>query len=179
MCDRQAAVSSNACTVMLVAGRGSLSAWRKAGSVTTRNRQAPTRAASLFINTSSYRASRRDHRLPGRWNQLLFLMKLAAVCWKLEEKKKRFMVSKYRAKIYCVDESYTLNTQVEAQMLLKVNSLIGDFTASHARGRLILWEKGGRWSILVEICLSLDRLKCVSRRGFFVSQQCQNTGTVK
>lgn len=45
---------------------------------------------------------------------------------------------------------------VEAQMLLKVNSLIGDFTASHARGRLILWEKGGRWSILVEICLSLN-----------------------
>lgn len=78
-----------------------------------------------------------------------------------------------------IAQSYTLNTQVEAQMLLKVNSLIGDFTASHARGRLILWEKGGRWSILVEICLSLDRLKCVSRRGFFVSQQCQNTGTVK
>lgn len=176
MCDRQAAVSSNACTVMLVAGRGSLSAWRKAGSVTTRNRQAPTRAASLFINTSSYRASRRDHRLPGRWNQLLFLMKLAAVCWKLEEKKKI-----YGVKVQGKDllRSYTLNTQVEAQMLLKVNSLIGDFTASHARGRLILWEKGGRWSILVEICLSLDRLKCVSRRGFFVSQQCQNTGTVK
>lgn len=105
------------------------------------------------------------------WSSLLF-----AGSWKT---KKRFMVSKYRAKIYCTDESYTLNTQVEAQMLLKVNSLIGDFTASHARGRLILWEKGGRWSILVEICLSLDRLKCVSRRGFFVSQQCQNTGTVK
>lgn len=104
-----------------------------------------------------------------------------ARCCLLEvrRKKKRFMVSKYRAKIYCADESYTLNTQVEAQMLLKVNSLIGDFTASHARGRLILWEKGGRWSTLVEICLSLDRLKCVSRRGFFVSQQCQNTGTVK
>lgn len=177
MCDRQAAVSSNACTVMLVAGRGSLSAWRKAGSVTTRNRQAPTRAASLFINTSSYRASRRDHRLPGRWNQLLFLMKLAAVCWKLEEKKKDLWCQSTGQRF--IAQSYTLNTQVEAQMLLKVNSLIGDFTASHARGRLILWEKGGRWSILVEICLSLDRLKCVSRRGFFVSQQCQNTGTVK
>lgn len=148
------------------AGRGSLSAWRRAGSVTTRSRQAPTRAASLFINTSSHRERQTEHRLPGRWNQLLFLVKLAAVCWKLEGKK-RFMVSKYRAKIYCTDQSYTLNTQVEAQMLLKVNSLIGDFTAPHACGRLILWEKGGRWSILVEICLSLNsQIEMCLQEGF-------------
>lgn len=39
--------------LMLVTGAATLSVWMKAASVTTRIRQALTRAAGLFINTSS------------------------------------------------------------------------------------------------------------------------------